>query len=61
MPFQLTQSSYATDHNAIMYIRESTQSTAIFEIFLAQVYIYTYIQAIVVVVKYLGLEILYSI
>ena len=45
-----------------MYIRGSTQSAAIFEISSAQVYIYTYISYIqaIVVIEYLGLEIIES-
>ena len=42
VPCQLTQSSYATNYNAIKYFRGSTQSAAIFEISSAQVYIYTH-------------------
>ena len=59
VPCQLTQSSRGTNHNAIMYIRGSTQSAAILEISSAQVYIYTYISYIqaIVVVEYIGLEI----
>ena len=57
MPCQFTQSIYATDCNAIMYIRGSTQSTAIFEVSSAQVCIYTYIlyslySGYIVVVKF---------
>ena len=43
VPCQLTQSSYATNHNAIKYIRESTQSTAILEVSSAQVYTYLHL------------------
>ena len=51
VPCQLTQSSYATDHNVVMYIRGGTQSIAIFEVFSAQVYIYTYIYSIFLIFR----------
>ena len=59
---QLTQSSYTINHNAIMYIRGMAPSqlqSLKFPQHKTEVYIYTcvsYIQVAIVVVEYLGLE-----